>query len=279
MATVRPPKIWIAVVLGIFLQPFVFLYVGRPRLFWPYLLLALVVAAVDWYLVLGIHLLLSLICPLHAGWVIRRSEGTLPRPWYSRVWMVIGFYLGLMLSTLLVRAFFYEPYAIPSASMHPGLVEGDVVVVQKWGYAQSALYGYALPGAAALSPTRMQRGKVYVFYPPGTEALYVKRLLALPGDVIALTEQGVVLNGENLTRSESGETEALRTYVEQAGDQIYSVQYRKDAPSKAIRTISVPEGHYFFLGDNRDNSDDSRHWGSVPAERIVGEVVAVVPTQ
>jgi len=277
LATVSPPKTWLAAVLGIFLQPFVFLYAGRPRLFWSYLVVALVVAAMDWYLGWGLHLLLSLICPLHACWVIRRSKVMLARPWYSRVWMVVGFYLGLMLSILLVRALCYEPYAIPSASMHPGLVEGDVVVVQKWGFAQSALYGYALPAAAELSPTRMQRGKVYVFYPPDTDALYVKRLLALPGDVIALTEQGVVLNGKHLTRRQAGESEALRTFVEQAGDQTYQVQYRKDAPAQAIRTFKIPEGHYFFLGDNRDNSDDSRHWGSVQAERIVGEVVAVVP--
>lgn len=277
MSTARPPKIWIAVLLGIFLQPFVFLYVNRPRLFWPYLLAALVVAAVDWYLVLGLHLLFSLICPLHACWILRRSAGSQSRPWYSRVWVVVGLYLGLMLSVLLVRAFLYEPYAVPSASMHPTLVEGDMVIVQKWGFAQSALFGYTLPGAASVAPERLQRGKVYVFYPADRDVLYVKRLLALPGDVIAITEQGVVINGESLPNERVSETDVLSSFVETAGSEQYRIQYLKGAPPREVRTFRVPEGHYFFLGDNRDNSDDSRHWGSVPAQRIVGEVVAVLP--
>ncbi|SDS69449.1 signal peptidase I [Halopseudomonas sabulinigri] len=277
MATVRPPKIWIAVILGIFLQPFVFLYVNRPRLFWPYLLAALVVAAVDWYLVLGLHLLFSLICPLHACWIIRRGKSLQPRRWYSRVWVVIGFYLGLMLGVMLVRAFLYEPYAVPSASMHPTLVEGDVVIVQKWGFAQGALFGHALPGAEAVAPERLQRGEVYVFYPAERDELYVKRLMALPGDVIAITEHGVVINGERLTSQRLSDTDSLSLYAETAEGESYRIQYLKDAPPRETRTFRVPEGRYFFLGDNRDNSDDSRHWGSVPAERIVGEVVAVVP--
>jgi len=277
LTTASPPKIWIAVLLGIFLQPFVFLYVNRPRLFWPYLLVGLVVAAVDWYLVLGIHLLFSVICPLHAWWIIRRYDPGQPRRWYSRVWVLIGLYLGLMLSVLLVRTFLYEPYAVPSASMHPTLVEGDVVIVQKWGFAQSALFGYALPGAEAVAPERMQRGKVYVFYPPDHEVLYVKRLMALPGDVIALTEQGVVVNGKTLSSDLVSKTDEFDRFAEGAGSEQYQIQYLKDASPGAIRTFRVPEGHYFFLGDNRDNSDDSRHWGSVLAQRVVGEVVGVVP--
>ena len=233
MIAVRPPKLWIALLLGIFLQPFVFLYVNRPKLFWSYLFAALLIAAVDWYFVLSLH--------------------------------------------LLVRAFLYEPYAVPSASMHPTLVEGDVVVVQKWGYAQSALFGYALPGSAAVAPERLQRGNVYVFYPPDRDNLFVKRLMALPGDVIALTEQGVVINGETLPEALLSDTEELTRFSESLDGLEYQVQYLKGLPKQPIRTFKVPAGHYFFLGDNRENSADSRHWGSVPAQRIVGEVVAIVP--
>ncbi|MBA6419394.1 signal peptidase I [Pseudomonas sp. 5Ae-yellow] len=277
MIAVRPPKLWIALLLGIFLQPFVFLYVNRPRLFWSYLFAALLIAAVDWYFVLSLHLLFSVICPLHACWLVRRCDTEQPRPWYSRIWVVIGFYLGLLLSILLVRAFLYEPYAVPSASMHPALVEGDVVVVQKWGYAQSALFGYALPGSAAVAPERLQRGNVYVFYPPDRDNLFVKRLMALPGDVIALTEQGVVINGETLPEALLSDTEELTRFSESLDGLEYQVQYLKGLPKQPIRTFKVPAGHYFFLGDNRENSADSRHWGSVPAQRIVGEVVAIVP--
>lgn len=168
-------------------------------------------------------------------------------------------------------------YAVPSASMHPTLLEGDVVIVRKWGFSQPALYGQALPGAAQVATAQLQPGKVYVFYPPDMNVLYVKRLLALPGDVIALTEQGLVVNGETLPRELVSETQLASIYAEAAGDSRYQVQQLKQAASMPIRTFKVPAGHYFFLGDNRDNSDDSRHWGSVPAERIVGEVVAVVP--
>ena len=91
-------------------------------------------------------------------------------------------------------------YQVPSASMHPTLVEGNLFVAQKWGFAHRSLFGFTLPGSDRLDAARLQRGKVYVFYPPDHDMLYVKRLIALPGDVIALTPDGVVINGERLPR-------------------------------------------------------------------------------
>ena len=267
------PRVWLSVVLGIFLQPFVFLYVNRPGLFWLYLVASLVCAGVDWYFGLALTLLFSLLCPLHAALIARRYDPTQPRRWYCRAWVPVGLYLLLMGLILGTRTYLYEPYSVPSASMYPGLREGDLFIAQKWGFAHRSLFGFTLPGSDRLDAARLQRGKVYVFYPPDHDMLYVKRLIALPGDVIALTPDGVVINGERLPRELLSDTDGVRIYREQLGGQSYRVQQLDSAAQQPIQTFRVPEGHYFFLGDNRDNSNDSRYWGSVAAERVVGEMI------
>ena len=267
------PRVWLSVVLGIFLQPFVFLYVNRPGLFWLYLVASLVCAGVDWYFGLALTLLFSLLCPLHAALIARRYDPAQPRRWYCRAWVPVGLYLLLMGLILGTRTYLYEPYSVPSASMYPGLREGDLFIAQKWGFAHRSLFGFTLPGSDRLDAARLQRGKVYVFYPPDHDMLYVKRLIALPGDVIALTPDGVVINGERLPRELLSDTDGVRIYREQLGGQSYRVQQLDSAAQQPIQTFRVPEGHYFFLGDNRDNSNDSRYWGSVAAERVVGEMI------
>ncbi|MEL0166670.1 MAG: signal peptidase I [Pseudomonadaceae bacterium] len=270
------PRRWLTVLLGIVLQPFVFLYVNRPRLFWLYLLITLVVAAVDWYFGLALTLLFSLICPVHALLIARRFDADMPRRWFNRASVAVGLYLAVMLSILGARTFLYEPYEVPSASMHPTLVEGNLFVAQKWGFAHRSLFGLTLPGSDGLDARHLQRGEVYVFYPPAHDVLYVKRLMALPGDVIALTPDGVVINGEKLSRELLSELDGVRVYREQNGGKSYRIQQLDAAAQQPIQTFKVPEGHYFFLGDNRDNSNDSRYWGSVEAARIVGEMVWLV---
>ena len=267
------PRLWLTVLLGIVLQPFVFLYVNRPRLFWGYLPVTLVVAGIDWYFELALTLAFSLICPLHAVLIARRYDVSTPRRWFNRASVAVGLYLAVMLAILGARTFLYEPYQVPSASMHPTLVEGNLFVAQKWGFAHRSLFGFTLPGSDRLDAARLQRGKVYVFYPPDHDMLYVKRLIALPGDVIALTPDGVVINGERLPRELLSDTDGVRIYREQLGGQSYRVQQLDSAAQQPIQTFRVPEGHYFFLGDNRDNSNDSRYWESVAAERVVGEMI------
>ena len=267
------PRVWLSVVLGIFLQPFVFLYVNRPGLFWLYLVASLVCAGVDWYFGLALTLLFSLLCPLHAALIARRYDPTQPRRWYCRAWVPVGLYLLLMGLILGTRTYLYEPYSVPSASMYPGLREGDLFIAQKWGFAHRSLFGLRLPGSGHVDTARLRRGQVYVFYPPGHEVLYVKRLMALPGDIIALTPDGVVINGQTLPRTELLSGVGLHVYREDNGPQSYRIQQLDDAPPSAVRTFKVPAGHYFFLGDNRDNSNDSRYFGSVPADQIVGELI------
>ncbi|MGI3128898.1 signal peptidase I [Halopseudomonas pachastrellae] len=273
MSTAWTPRVWLSVVLGIFLQPFVFLYVNRPGLFWLYLVASLVTAGVDWYFGLALTLAFSLICPLHAALIARRYDPAQVRRWYCRAWVPVGLYLLLMASILGTRLYLYEPYSVPSASMHPTLLEGDLFVAQKWGFAHRSLFGQRLPGSGLVDTARLRRGQVYVFYPPDQQVLYVKRLMALPGDVIALTPDAVVINGQILPRTLLVDAAGRRIYREVNGGQSYRIQELDDAPPGEVRTFKVPPGHYFFLGDNRDNSNDSRYFGSVPAEQVVGELV------
>lgn len=203
-------------------------------------------------------------------------------------------------AVLILRSFIYEPFQIPSGSMMPTLLVGDFILVEKFAY------GLKEPiGNTTLIPTsKPKRGDVVVFkYPEDTRVDYIKRVIGLPGDRIVYQDKQLYIkpacedNGDNcpdfapvaLNAGKVGEfsqagvalerfSEAL---TERGHDILINVQ-RPDPmqlyygqPSTAQNEWLVPEGQYFTMGDNRDNSTDSRFWGFVPEENLVGKAVAI----
>ena len=151
------------------------------------------------------------------------------------------------------------PYVIPSASMESTLMTGDHVIVDKLAYA---------PHTGALSKllpySGVKRGDIVVFrYPPDIRQTFVKRVIGLPGDRIHLENKTVVRNGIKLN-------EPYVRHIDTATD-----PYRDNFPNLQGREVLVPEGRYFVMGDNRDNSSDSRYWGFVPRENITGKPLLV----
>lgn len=271
------PKLWITLVLGVVLQPFVFLYINRPRVFLVYLLLALGALVADFYWTVGyFNLLLSLVCPLHAWWLIRRYDPRQMRGWYARWWVTLALYLCVVMSIFAVRSFLYEPFTVPSASMSPTLEAGDRIVVSKLGFGHYGSLGFTLLTPGISDPQRMRRGEVYVFLHPELNVPYVKRLLGLPGDELEFNEQAVLINGQALTTQPALADEQQRLFSETAGEVNYQVRHLSQPLTPITGTFSVPEGQYFFVGDNRDDSSDSRHWGPVSGNSIIGEVVLVI---
>ncbi|HJU42240.1 MAG TPA: signal peptidase I [Vicinamibacterales bacterium] len=148
---------------------------------------------------------------------------------------------------LFVRTFVFQAFKIPTGSMKPNLLVGDHLIVNKFIFAPTvtALERMLLP----MRP--IERGDIVVFkFPDEAERDFIKRVIGLPGDTLELKNQTVFINGQPLT-------ESYAHYIFPPADE---GQYDAMAPRRKYGPITVPEGHYFMMGDNRDDSQDSRFW-------------------
>ncbi|MEO3998635.1 signal peptidase I [Mesorhizobium sp. CAU 1732] len=189
-----------------------------------------------------------------------------------------------LLLALVIRTFLFQPFSIPSGSMRPTLLEGDYLFVTKWAYGYSR---HSLPLSPDLFSGRFfdsapERGDVAVFkFPPNPALDYIKRVIGLPGDTVQMRAGQLFINGEAVPREKVGEinnpdiTEVNRpveVYRETLpnGVSYDTLDLTPNSISDDTREFVVPEGHYFMMGDNRDNSSDSRVFGFVPEENLVG---------
>ena len=194
--------------------------------------------------------------------------------------------LYAVLLALVIRTFLYEPFNIPSGSMLPTLEVGDYLFVYKpsYGYSRHSFpFGIApIDGRMLAAPP--QRGDVVVFKLPSHPSIdYIKRLIGLPDDRIQVTEGRLYINGALVPResvglerlTENGAEVTAMTYIETLPGGVMHMIYEEsdDRPLDNTEEFTVPEGHYFMMGDNRDNSQDSRVQslvGFVPYENFVG---------
>ena len=187
---------------------------------------------------------------------------------------------------IIFRSLLFEPYNIPSGSMLPNLLVGDYLFVSKYSYGYSR---YSFPFGLVPIPSRVlssnpERGDVVVFkLPSDTSINYIKRLIGLPGDKIQMKSGQLFLNDNIVTQIEEGKFEFIyKNYLPQSldkykeilpdGKQYSILNVNDNQPLDETNSFLVPEGHYFMLGDNRDNSLDSRaSVGFVPFENLVGK--------
>ena len=173
----------------------------------------------------------------------------------------------------IIRSFLYEPFQIPSGSMERTLLVGDFILVNKY------TYGIRLPvwRNKVFDINDPKRGDVMVFFPPHKDQYYIKRVIGLPGDLVEYTDKVLTINGEVQVQTPlNGKKRALyQQFTETLGDVDHQIQTNASAQRNDDIRVRVPEGHYFMMGDNRDNSQDSRYWGAVSEERIVGKAVAI----
>ncbi len=188
----------------------------------------------------------------------------------------------VLLIVLIFRSFLFEPFKIPSGSMIPTLLIGDFIVVNKYAY------GLRVPvlNKKFVAIGEPQRGDVAVFrYPVDDSVNFIKRVIGLPGDTITYRDKELFVNGERVETS--GKTEFTtrdlkcttprvdaRRLQEQLGTLQHDILLHETARSRNGQWV-VPEGHYFMMGDNRDRSNDSREWGFVPEENLVGRAVGI----
>lgn len=190
-------------------------------------------------------------------------------------------FFPVILLVLVLRSFLYEPFRIPSDSMMPTLVQGDFIFVNKWQY------GLRLPvlNWKAVDIGDPQRGDVIVFRKPSDPAVvFIKRMVGMPGDTVRVSGTQVFVNGQPVP-VEAGdyyrgvkEEQYPFTVVgnETLGEHRHQVMLDPSRPSTQGEWI-VPAGHYFMMGDNRNNSRDSRfpEVGFVPADHLIGKAVAI----
>jgi signal peptidase I len=183
-----------------------------------------------------------------------------------------GSFFPVLAVVLVLRSFVVEPFVIPSGSMIPTLEIGDYILVSKY------TYGLRLPvfGTKIVDVGAPQRGDVMVFVPPHVDTYFIKRVIGVPGDVIRYGNKRLVINGEPVDAEVIArfDERGLLVIEETLGDTTH-LAHVHPARREQTRTWEVPDGHYFMMGDNRDNSQDSRVWGMVPEHNIVGEAVAV----
>ncbi len=186
-------------------------------------------------------------------------------------------FFPVLLIVLLFRSFLLEPFRIPSGSMKPGLLEGDFILVNKYAY------GLRLPlgGAKIVSLGALHRGDVVVFQGPFNPSQnFIKRVVGLPGDVIEYKDSTLFVNGEPQEQQTlgvdydlelSGQSWTVERKTEDLLGLIHEIFVRENSPHMTLPATTVPEGHYFMVGDNRDNSRDSRYWGFVADRYIIGK--------
>lgn len=205
-----------------------------------------------------------------------------------------GFF-PVILAVFVLRSFIVEPFQIPSSSMRPGLVVGDFILVNKFAY------GVRLPliNKVIVPVGEPQRGDVMVFdYPNNPRIQYIKRVIGLPGDVVEYRSKKLTINGNPVETLPLADHQYVENgvylvnnqqFLERQGTKQYKTLTMAEVPALNLREVgdfplrencsyddsgfkcTVPAGQYFMMGDNRDHSADSRYWGFVPNENIVGK--------
>jgi signal peptidase I len=226
------------------------------------------------------------------GNVAEAKDKLLMQPWWLD-WTAGLF--PVILIVFLLRSFLFEPFKIPSGSMIPTLLVGDLILVNKFEY------GVRLPviNQKVIANKDPARGDVVVFrYPPDPRIDYIKRVVGLPGDEVAYLNKVLTINGKRVDTTARPDyyDDDSRRYAQHFSETLSGVEHGiltdKDRPAfipgaqnfpngEACQytgegvTCKVPAGHYFMMGDNRDNSVDSRYWGFVPDRNLVGRAFFV----
>jgi signal peptidase I len=184
-------------------------------------------------------------------------------------------FFPVLFVVFVLRSFLVEPFQIPSSSMVPTLKVGDYILVNKF------TFGIRLPviRTKVWDFNEPQRGDVMVFFPPHmNDTYYIKRVVGMPGDRVSYHNKQLTVNGElvvqeHLATLPDGRV-SYKLGLEALGDSNHLMQTNQQRPARSFSVVVKP-GHYFMMGDNRDNSSDSRVWGQVPERDIVGKAFAV----
>lgn len=183
-------------------------------------------------------------------------------------------FFPVLVIVLVLRSFLFEPFQIPTGSMIPTLLVGDFVVVNKFAY------GIRLPvlRTKVIDVGEPKNGDVMVFIAPNGKEYYIKRVIGVPGDKVRYQNKTLYINGveqnQQFLAKIPPDNPRILLYKETVGGVPHIIQTNTFKDERAEEWV-IPKGQYFVMGDNRDESSDSRYWGTVPEKAIVGKAVAI----
>lgn len=190
-------------------------------------------------------------------------------------------FFPVLLLVLVIRSFLIQPYRVPTGSLSPTVLPGDFIAVNQFAY------GLRLPvlNCKIVNIGEPKRGDIALFrYPNDISILYVKRVVGLPGDHVVYRDKVLTINGKVMWQASigmdldisSGFSMPVQVKIEQLGDITHKIFINPGRNLwNTVVDVVVPEGSYFMMGDNRDNSEDSRSWGFVPEENLVGKAFGI----
>lgn len=278
-------KPWAAAIIALLLGPTIgCFYLNKGKLGLYYLALTILVAITSFAgaqfdiinanpidIINFILTALQIIGAMHCFLIAKRKTYSLPMKWYSRWYALLAIILVPMIPAAAFRHYFYEPFHIPASSMSPNVNKGDYLFVEKFAY------NHSLPS----------RGDVVVF--KANNVSFIKRVIGLPGDRVQIKDSLLYINDVQVPRKQvedyrsqeqSGERSAnqfIETLPE--GKEVRVLDESHNSPFDNTQVFNVPADHYFVLGDNRDNSRDSRDQqgiGFVPLENITGKASVIL---
>lgn len=217
---------------------------------------------------------LPIACAVHAYSIAKSTHSVAERKWYSRWYGLAVFPAVTLVLTLLIRAFIFEPFQIPSESMRPTLPEGSYIFVSKAGFGGYGSYGITLWRG---EPTaQIDRGDIVAFrLVTDPRTTYVKRVIGLPGDRVEYVNRRLAINHQPVPIDLGDRDGDYQYAVEHLAETDVTIALMSKRPPSDFNGV-VPPGHYFVLGDNRDNARDSRFIGFVPRDHLIGRVVKIL---
>lgn len=188
-------------------------------------------------------------------------------------------FFPVLLIVLVLRSFIIQNYKVPTGSLEPTVMPGDLIAVNQYDY------GVKLPiWDATIIPTgRPKVSQIALFrWPVNPAVTFVKRVIGMPGDKISYIDKVLYINGRKATQHYVGTAVdkestpvAVKVYTENLEGYVHKIWIRPNVASVNFKDLVVPKGYYFMMGDNRDNSDDSRDWGFVPQNAFLGRAMVV----
>ena len=222
-------------------------------------------------------------------WAPKRRQLAANRGIVPEVPVIVDYarsFFPVLLLVFLLRSFVAEPFRIPSGSLEPTIEIGDFILANKYAYG----FRWPLLNKKIYAVGKPARGDIIVFYwPPNKKINYIKRVIGLPGDKISYINKVLTINGQVIeqvllggatgsTEPDKSESESGWAVIEKEEDLLgvkHRIYQRPAAENHDLRDVVVPEGQYFVMGDNRDDSADSRFWGFVPEENLIGKAFLV----
>ncbi|WP_264770378.1 signal peptidase I [Coxiella burnetii] len=190
-------------------------------------------------------------------------------------------FFPILLIVLIIRSFLFQPYRVPTGSLEPTIMPGDMILVNQYDY------GLRVPlwNKKIVDVGEPKRGQIALFrWPVNPAATFVKRVIGVPGDRISYQDKVFYINGKEMSQKfikntleigDDGKTWPAKEYEEDLNGVKHLIILRPDRPAQNFKDLIVPKGKYLMIGDNRDDSDDSRSWGFVPARNFIGRAILI----